>query len=147
MQSNPFAEIALDGSLLLAAPIAVLAGLISFLSPCVLPLVPGYLGYVTGLGGDVLTSRRRGRLVLGSVLFVLGFAVVFVGITVVFTQAMVWLRRDGAWVTPVLGVLVMLMGLVFLGGGGRLQQERRVHFKPAAGLVGAPLLGMTFGLG
>lgn len=100
MQSNPFAEIALDGSLLLAAPIAVLAGLISFLSPCVLPLVPGYLGYVTGLGGDVLTSRRRGRLVLGSVLFVLGFAVVFVGITVVFTQAMVWLRRDGAWVTP-----------------------------------------------
>ena len=81
MQSNPFAEIALDGSLLLAAPIAVLAGLISFLSPCVLPLVPGYLGYVTGLGGDVLTSRRRGRLVLGSVLFVLGFAVVFVGIT------------------------------------------------------------------
>ena len=104
MQSNPFAEIALDGSLLLAAPIAVLAGLISFLSPCVLPLVPGYLGYVTGLGGDVLTSRRRGRLVLGSVLFVLGFAVVFVGITVVFTQAMVWLRRDGAWVTPVLGV-------------------------------------------
>ena len=109
MQSNPFAEIALDGSLLLAAPIAVLAGLISFLSPCVLPLVPGYLGYVTGLGGDVLTSRRRGRLVLGSVLFVLGFAVVFVGITVVFTQAMVWLRRDGAWVTPVLGVLVMLM--------------------------------------
>ena len=64
MQSNPFAEIALDGSLLLAAPIAVLAGLISFLSPCVLPLVPGYLGYVTGLGGDVLTSRRRGRLVL-----------------------------------------------------------------------------------
>ena len=106
MQSNPFAEIALDGSLLLAAPIAVLAGLISFLSPCVLPLVPGYLGYVTGLGGDVLTSRRRGRLVLGSVLFVLGFAVVFVGITVVFTQAMVWLRRDGAWVTPVLGVLV-----------------------------------------
>ncbi|MCV7533325.1 cytochrome c biogenesis CcdA family protein [Micrococcus luteus] len=147
MQSNPFAEIALDGSLLLAAPIAVLAGLISFLSPCVLPLVPGYLGYVTGLGGDVLTSRRRGRLVLGSVLFVLGFAVVFVAITVVFTQAMVWLRRDGAWVTPVLGVLVMLMGLVFLGGGGRLQQERRVHFKPAAGLVGAPLLGMTFGLG
>lgn len=123
MQSNPFAEIALDGSLLLAAPIAVLAGLISFLSPCVLPLVPGYLGYVTGLGGDVLTSRRRGRLVLGSVLFVLGFAVVFVGITVVFTQAMVWLRRDGAWVTPVLGVLVMLMGLVFLGGGGRLSRS------------------------
>ena len=64
MKSNPFAEIALDGSLLLAAPIAVLAGLISFLSPCVLPLVPGYLGYVTGLGGDVLTSRRRGRLVV-----------------------------------------------------------------------------------
>ena len=127
MQNNPFADIALDGSLLLAAPIALLAGLISFLSPCVLPLVPGWLGYVTGLGGDVLTTRRRGRLVLGAVLFVLGFAVVFVAISVVFTQAMVWLQRDGQWVTRVLGVLVALMGLVFMGGGGRLQQERRLH--------------------
>ena len=99
MQNNPFADIALDGSLLLAAPIALLAGLISFLSPCVLPLVPGWLGYVTGLGGDVLTTRRRGRLVLGAVLFVLGFAVVFVAISVVFTQAMVWLQRDGQWLS------------------------------------------------
>ena len=144
MRNNPFAEIALDGSLLLAAPIALLAGLISFLSPCVLPLVPGWLGYVTGLGGDVLTTRRRGRLVLGAVLFVLGFAVVFVAISVVFTQAMVWLQRDGQWVTRLLGVLVALMGLVFMGGGGRLQQERRLHLKPAAGLAGwAPCIGPT----
>lgn len=147
MQNNPFAEIALDGSLLLAAPVAVLAGLVSFLSPCVLPLVPGYLGYVTGLGGEVLTTRRRGRLVLGAVLFVLGFAVVFVAVSVLFTQALVWLQRDGQWVTRLLGVLVMLMGVVFMGGGGALQRERRVHAKPAMGLAGAPLLGMTFGLG
>lgn len=70
--SNPFADIVLDGSLLLAAPVALLAGLVSFLSPCVLPLVPGYLGYVTGLTGADLREHRRGRVLLGVLLFVLG---------------------------------------------------------------------------
>lgn len=147
MQDNPFARIALDGSLLLAAPIALLAGLISFLSPCVLPLVPGYLGYITGLGGDVLTTRRRGRLVLGAALFVLGFTVVFLVLNLLFSQLAYRLLQDLSWVMQVMGLLVMLMGVVFLGGVGFAQRERRMHVRPAAGLAGAPLLGMTFGLG
>lgn len=147
MQNNPFADAVLDGSLLVAAPIALLAGIVSFLSPCVLPLVPGYLGYVTGLGGERLEDRRRSRLVLGAVLFVLGFSVVFVLAGVMFGQVAFWLQRDGEWVTRLLGVAVILLGVVFLGRFDRLQTERRLHLKPAAGLVGAPLLGMTFGLG
>lgn len=147
MQNNPFAEAVLDGSLLIAAPIALLAGIVSFLSPCVLPLVPGYLGYVTGLGGERLEDRRRSRLVLGAVLFVLGFSAVFVLVGVLFVQVSFWLQRDGEWVTRLLGVAVILLGAVFLGRFERFQTERRMHVKPAAGLVGAPLLGMTFGLG
>lgn len=68
LTANPFAEIVLDGSLLLAAPVAILAGLVSFLSPCVLPLVPGYLGYVTGLTGADLSEHRRGRVLSGVLL-------------------------------------------------------------------------------
>ena len=77
-QGNPFAEIIMDGSLLLAVPVAILAGLVSFLSPCVLPLVPGYLGYVTGLSGADLADQKRGRMVTGIGLFILGFTAVFV---------------------------------------------------------------------
>ena len=147
MQNNPFAELVNDGSLLVAAPVALLAGLISFLSPCVLPLVPGYLGYMTGMSGTALEQRRRSRMVLAAVLFVLGFAVVFVVFSILFTQAMLWFRSNGDWVTPVLGAVVILMGVVFMGGLDRFQTERRIHAKPAAGLLGAPFLGMTFGLG
>ncbi len=98
--SNPFADIVLDGSLLLAAPVALLAGLVSFLSPCVLPLVPGYLGYVTGLTGADLREHRRGRVLLGVLLFVLGFSVVFIAIGVLFSQATAWLRFEGALGDP-----------------------------------------------
>ncbi|MDY6055223.1 cytochrome c biogenesis CcdA family protein [Micrococcus sp.] len=147
MQDNPFAQIALDGSLLLAAPIALLAGLLSFLSPCVLPLVPGYLGYVSGLGGAALQTRRNGRVVLGAVLFVLGFTAVFVLMNVLFAGLAFRLLRDLAWITQLLGVLVILMGVVFMGGLPGLQTERKVHLRPAAGLAGAPVLGVTFGLG
>ena len=75
LANNPFAEAAFSGSLLLAVPVALLAGLVSFLSPCVLPLVPGYLGYVSGLAGADLQNRRRGRMVLGISLFILGFRI------------------------------------------------------------------------
>ncbi len=76
--NSPFAEAILNGSLLLAIPVALLAGLVSFLSPCVLPLVPGYLGYVTGLTGVDLQKQKRGRMLAGIGLFVLGFSVIFV---------------------------------------------------------------------
>ena len=76
--NNRFAEIVFDGSLLLSAPVALLAGLVSFLSPCVLPLVPGYLGYVTGLSGVDLAQRRRSRMVIGAALFVLGLSLIHI---------------------------------------------------------------------
>ncbi|GFZ96281.1 cytochrome c biogenesis CcdA family protein [Nesterenkonia alkaliphila] len=147
MGNNPFAEIAADGSLLLAAPVALLAGLVSFLSPCVLPLVPGYLGYVTGLSGVELADRSRSRMVLGASLFVLGFSVVFLLIGAVFVQATAWLRFEGGWVTQVLGGVVILMGLIFMGAFSFFQQEAKIHRRPPDGLLGAPLLGATFGIG
>ncbi|MFC7401210.1 cytochrome c biogenesis CcdA family protein [Citricoccus sp. GCM10030269] len=145
--ANPFAETVMNGSILLAAPIALLAGLVSFLSPCVLPLVPGYLGYVTGLTGADLQDQRRGRMLLGIALFVLGFSTVFVLVGIVFSQLTFWLQGDGEWLTRLLGVVVMVLGVVFMGGFGFLQRERRVHVRPRAGLWGAPVLGITFGLG
>ncbi|MEE1621318.1 cytochrome c biogenesis protein CcdA [Zafaria sp. J156] len=146
-QANPFAEIALDGSLLVAAPIAVLAGLVSFLSPCVLPLVPGYLGYVTGLTGVDLAEQKRGRMVAGIGLFVLGFTAVFVTVGVLFTQILSWFTLNSDWVSRILGVVVILMGVVFMGGFSWFQRDRKIHARPPAGLWGAPVLGMVFGLG
>ncbi len=146
--NNPFAETILSGSMLLAMPVALLAGLVSFLSPCVLPLVPGYLGYVSGLTGADLENQRRGRMFAGIGLFVLGFSVVFMLIGAVFGQLGAWLMGpDAAWVTQVLGVVVILMGVVFLGGMSWFQGEAKIHAKPPAGLWGAPILGLTFGLG
>ncbi|WBL20478.1 cytochrome c biogenesis CcdA family protein [Citricoccus sp. NR2] len=147
MTDNVFAEIALDGSLLLAIPVAVLAGLVSFLSPCVLPLVPGYLGYVTGLSGANIAEQKRGRMVAGMSLFVLGFTVVFVLIGLVFSRVVVWLQFEGAWVYQVLGLVVILLGVVFMGGFSWFQRDSRLHVQPRAGLWGAPVLGMIFGLG
>ena len=148
MVNNPFAETIFSGSMLLAIPVALLAGLVSFLSPCVLPLVPGYLGYVSGLTGADLQNQRRGRMLAGIGLFVLGFSLVFMLIGAVFGQLGAWLKgSDAAWVTQVLGLVVIVMGIVFLGGLGWFQREAKVHAKPPAGLWGAPLLGITFGLG
>ncbi|GAB2763661.1 cytochrome c biogenesis CcdA family protein [Sinomonas atrocyanea] len=142
-----FSDTVLNGSLLLALPVALLAGVVSFLSPCVLPLVPGYLGYVTGLTGVDLAKQRRGRMVAGIGLFVLGFTVVFVATGAVFGQLGSWLAISSGWLTRVLGIVVVLMGIVFMGGLGIFQREARVHARPPAGLWGAPLLGITFGLG
>jgi cytochrome c-type biogenesis protein len=145
--NNGFAGLIQDGSLLVAIPVAALAGLVSFLSPCVLPLVPGYLGYVTGLSGRELEEGRKSRVVPAVVLFVLGFSLVFVLAGAIFAQAFLWLRGDGEWLTRVLGVVVMIMGLGFMGFIPWMQNQKKVGWQPPRGLVGAPLLGATFGLG
>ncbi|MEU3167846.1 cytochrome c biogenesis protein CcdA [Streptosporangium sp. NPDC006930] len=131
------------GSLALALPIAVAAGLVSFMSPCVLPLVPGYLSYVTGMSAD----PRRGRMVAGIVLFVLGFAVVFVAGGALFGGLGAVLFTNAGIITRVLGVLTIVLGLAFMGVIPGLQRDFRIHRVPAAGLAGAPLLGLVFGLG
>ena len=143
---DPIQEIVANGSLLVALPIALLAGLVSFASPCILPLVPGYLGYIGGFAG---TDARagRGRLMLGVALFVLGFSVVFVGFTLAFSIAGLMLIPWLDLITRVIGVLVIIMGLVFIGQFSFLQRTIRPGFTAATGLGGAPLLGIVFGLG
>jgi cytochrome c-type biogenesis protein len=144
---NGFADTVLNGSMLLALPVALLAGLVSFASPCVLPLVPGYLGYVTGLTGVDLEKQRRGRMVAGIGLFVLGFSAVFMAYGTLFGQLGSFLRVSQGWLIQVFGVVVILLGVVFMGGLSWFQRESRLHARVPAGLLGAPLLGVTFGLG
>ena len=153
-----FASTAFSGSLLLAVPVALLAGLVSFASPCVLPLVPGYLGYLGGMSGATVGSRPLGgggararpgrRRVLGGVaLFVAGFSLVFVVFGALAGSLGGLLKEWQDPISRVLGVVVILMGIAFMGFVPFLQQERRIHVSPRAGLWGAPLLGLVFGLG
>jgi Cytochrome c biogenesis protein len=136
-----------NGSLLVAMPLAALAGLVSFLSPCVLPLVPGYLSYVTGLSGVDLAEQRRGRLLLGCGLFVLGFTVVFMSYGFAFGGLGVWLKEYEKVITRVLGAVTILFGLAFMGFVPGLQRTFKSSRLPAAGLAGAPVLGVLFGIG
>ena len=130
------------GPLWVAAPIALLAGLVSFFSPCVLPLLPAYLGIVSG------SANTKSRMVVGSLLFVAGFSVVFValgagfgGLGSIFSgEVKNWLQRGS-------GVLVLLLGIVLIGGFDFAQRTKKLNIKPSAGLVGAPILGLVFGLG
>ncbi|MEH3033393.1 MAG: cytochrome c biogenesis protein CcdA [Aeromicrobium erythreum] len=133
--------------MLLAAPIAVAAGLLSFFSPCVLPLLPGYLSYVTGVGVQDLEAARRGRLVAGAALFVLGFTVVFVAGGSLFGALGAQLQDHRRAFSVVMGLVVIVLGLVFAGVAGPWQREVKVHAVPAVGLGVAPLLGALFGLG
>lgn len=132
-------------SLVLAAPLALAAGVLSFASPCVLPLVPGYLGYVGGV--DRTGDRARGRVVLGAALFVLGFSLVFVLAFVVFGAAGYFLIQYQDLITRIAGVLVIALGIVFIGGLGPLQRRFAPEWRPRAGLIGAPLLGAVFAVG
>jgi cytochrome c-type biogenesis protein len=136
-----------DGSMLLAVPLAATAGLVSFLSPCVLPLVPGYLSYVTGLTGVDLAERQRGRLVAGATLFVLGFTVVFVSAGVLLGAVGTFLLEYERPLQRVLGALTIVLGLAFMGNVPFLQRDLRLHRRPVLGLAGAPMLGVLFGLG
>jgi cytochrome c-type biogenesis protein len=160
-----FADVAHSGPLLLAIGAAAIAGLVSFLSPCVLPLMPGYLSYVTGLAGadldaalgvpkeapagSVAVRERttgRGRVLAGTVLFVVGFAVMFTLLATLVANIGSALKAHERALDVVLGIVVILLGLVFMGLIPGLQREFRIHQAPAAGLIGAPLLGALFGL-
>ncbi len=177
-------EVVSSGSLVIAIPLAMLAGLISFASPCVLPLVPGYLSYVTGLTGAELEEARaasaassavpataavpaassapgtspasaatqarlpiKHRVVLGTLGFILGFSAVFVSYGALFGGLGAQLLTHQDAITRVLGVVVIVLGLGFLGLVPSLQREARIHHRPARGMWGAPLLGALFALG
>ncbi len=177
------ADTVITGSLLLAIPVSFAAGVVSFLSPCVLPLVPGYLSFMTGLTGADLADEavssaeaaarepatvgaagrggvalaaaplvgpvrhRTGRVLAGSLLFVLGFSLVFVS----YGTLIGWLGdvffEYGATISRLAGVLVILLGLAYLGFVPGMQREWRIHRAPQLGVWSAPLLGVLFGLG
>ena len=143
--AGPAGDAVTTGALPLAVAVAALAGLVSFASPCVLPLVPGFLGYVTGLTGESAQERARGRTFAGAALFVAGFTTVFVLGSLFVTGAGRALVEHREALMRVGGLLVVLMGLVFLGLGS--QREARIHWRPRAGLAGAPVLGAVFALG
>ncbi|WP_229071718.1 cytochrome c biogenesis CcdA family protein [Actinoplanes sp. DH11] len=162
-----FQSTALNGPLLLAIGAALIAGLVSILSPCVLPLVPGYLSYVTGLAGSDLeeaigstskpaepgavatvtrsrTLALKGRVLLGSSLFVLGFAVVFTLLMTFVANIGYTLLTHRDTLNVVLGTLVIVLGLGYLGWIPGFQREARFTKLPAAGLLGAPVFGAIF---
>jgi cytochrome c-type biogenesis protein len=146
-------EFAISGPLLLAAGLAVVAGAVSFASPCVVPLVPGYLAYLTGLVGvdcDEGGGEGRGRVLSAVGLFVLGFSVVFTASVVTVLGIADRLTLNEVILQRVGGVITIAMGLVFVGMVPSLQRDLRVHPRPGLGsrhLLGAPLLGAVFGLG
>ena len=152
---NP-GQLVFDGALWVAIPIAVLAGLVSFVSPCVLPLVPGYLGY---LGGTSVSNRsgadsnpptataERARLLAGVGLFIAGFTVVFVGVTILGGTFGYLLLQYANVLTRIFGVVVIALGLVFIGFFGIAQRTLRPRIQGRAGLIGAPLLGFALGVG
>jgi cytochrome c-type biogenesis protein len=151
-----FAGVAANGPLILAIGASATAGLVSFLSPCVLPLVPGYLSYMTGLAGADLDStaeadespraRVIGRIVAGSLLFIAGFTLVFTLTSVIVAGIGRTLLHYEGRVELVVGILVILLGAAFLGLIPGLQREWRIQKLPSAGLIGAPVLGAVFAL-
>jgi cytochrome c-type biogenesis protein len=142
-----FGETAYSGSLVLAVPIAAIAGLVSFFSPCVMPLLPGYVSYVSGLSAVDLESARRGRMLAGTLGFVLGFTAVFASYGALFGGFGQELLRYEDTVTTVLGIITIIVGLIFMGLVPFGQRDLRIHTVPKVGVAAAPLLGVLFGLG
>jgi cytochrome c-type biogenesis protein len=141
-----FSSIVADGPLLFAVGVAALVGLVGFLSPCVLPLVPGYLSYMAGVSGDAGRPSQR-RMVGAALLFAAGFTVVLVlTADVLFVGLGRHLAEHRGGIERALGVVTIVLGVVFLGGLRPMQREVRLRRLPAAGLLGAPVLGATFGL-
>ena len=130
----------LDGFLIAAFPIAVFAGLISFLSPCVLPLVPGYLSFAAGF------SQARGKLFLGSALFVMGFSALFISYGALFGELGARIATNEEAITRVLGLLTITMGIIFFGAFP-LMPTIKPRISTTGGLIGAPILGFLFGVG
>ena len=131
-----------DGNLLIAMAVASLAGLISFFSPCVIPLVPGYLSYASGMSD----TKSRSRVLLGSLLFVSGFTALFISYGLLFGELGSKIAQNSRAISIVLGLLTIAMGLVFL-----LNEKFYRSFKPSwkmrTGLISAPFLGFAFGIG
>lgn len=136
-----------EGALWVAIPLALAAGLVSFLSPCVLPLVPGYLGFLGGAAGTASGRKGRGRLLLSVLLFVAGFTVVFMAMTVLGGSLGRFFLEYSDIITRVLGAVVIVMGLIFIGLFGFAQRTFKPNVRGNLGLVGAPLLGLALGIG
>ena len=135
-----FVEQIMSGFLITALPVAFVAGLISFLSPCVLPLVPGYLSFAAGF------SVNRGKVLLGSILFVLGFSTVFVSYGAIFGGIGNHLAANEDVISRILGLITIFLGFVFLGKFP-FAPTFRPTIKTTGGLIGAPVLGFLFGIG
>ena len=140
---------ALPASLIAAFPLAFAAGLVSFISPCVLPLLPGYLAFLGGSAGSLTSRSARGRTVLGSFAFILGFSAVFVSFGAAFGQFGDTLKAHQRPLEIAFGVVTIVLGFFFAGWwpSSWLQRERRVHLLPRASVVGAALLGVFFAVG
>ena len=138
--SSTLANYLLSGNLILALPIAAIAGLISFASPCVIPLVPGYLSYAAGF------SQNRGKLLIGSTLFVLGFTALFITYGALFGGLGSTISANQRSISIVLGVFTIALGLIFMGKLN-LVRSFKLTLPPRSGLMGAPVLGFLFGLG
>ncbi|MGA7835385.1 MAG: cytochrome c biogenesis protein CcdA, partial [Acidimicrobiales bacterium] len=138
-----------SASLFVAIPIAIAAGLVSFVSPCVLPLLPGYVAFLTGATGRIEGRSGRGRALVGSIAFIIGFAVIFISFGALFGDFGARLKDHERILEVVFGALTIMFGLFFAGlwPSSWLNRERRIHHLPRVSVLGAAALGFTFGLG
>lgn len=147
MKLSSIGSMVANGNIALALVIALAAGVLSFVSPCILPLVPGYLAYISGVTVPSSASKRRPKMALGVLLFIAGFSAVYVTFTLVFSVAGLYLIPWTSVITRIAGLIVILMGIVFLGQFGFMQRIIKPTWATRTGLIGAPLLGVIFALG